>query len=133
MTLPIMIQPSTTSAAVEMPHSSAPSKVAIAKSRPCSELTVCPESVTLLSEIYSLTNVWCASDKSKLPRKACMSNRKLSEKHPCLHLLREIKNTSAMAFGTPSGGELFHHQLEKQFLHDSWLFRFGIFQSQDES
>ncbi len=97
--LRIIIQPSTTNAAVAAPHSSAPIKVAIAISLP---VFICPSAcnTTLLRNLF-FTKVWCASAKpSSQGNPACLIE--LNGEAPVPPSYPEIKITSAFAFATPA-------------------------------
>ena len=94
-----MIQPSTTNAAEAMPHSSAPSKAAMAMSLPVFN---CPSACTItrLRNLF-FTKVCCVSARpSSQGKPACLIE--LTGDAPVPPSWPEINSTSAFAFVTPA-------------------------------
>jgi len=110
-----------------MPHSSHLSKVAIAKSRPVRSLTGLSEVLHLLRRLF-LTIVLVLPLISA-PKEGLHVESNWAEKHPCLHLLREIQDNFCHGFAT-SSGDCSHTSLRNQFYIDS-CFRFAFFQSKE--
>ncbi len=97
--LRIIIQPPTTNAAVATPHSSAPSIVAMAMSRP---VRICPSvcSTTRLRKLF-FTSVWWASDKPSSHGRPAWRTELIGDA-PVPPSAPEIKIASAFAFATPA-------------------------------
>ena len=95
----IIMHPSVTNAAVATPHSSAPSKVAIAMSRPVFNCPSVCKTTRLLNLFF--TSVWCASaNPSSHGRPACLME--LIGEAPVPPSLPAISTTSAFALATPA-------------------------------